>query len=162
MKSLRVEIARHVAKIDDEQIETMVRANNERVKRCSATSDAGAQQYPRRRCAQPAAGDAGAYGSGIQLFDRIALRAGGRGLCVGGTGTGKSTLAEYLGAAFVERYGAKVIHTDLSWTGSHAPGAGMVAGAGGTSTKRHYKGWSHGEYVPGSCLLISPAPTRTR
>ena len=71
-------------------------------------------------------------------------------MCVGGTGTGKSTLAEYLGAAFVERYksqGAWRLILDSK------PRYRAQWWLDGTSTKRHYKGWSHGEYVPGSCLI---------
>ena len=79
-------------------------------------------------------------------------------MVVGGVETGKSTLAEYLARNFVERYpkGRRL-------TLDSKPRYKAEFWLNGTTTKRHYRRWAHGEFVPGSALMTpqsdpDPAP----
>jgi len=92
-------------------------------------------------------------------LDQISLRVtrkdgADRGFLVGGSGSGKSTLADLLGAEFVHRYygrGGRRLILDskpryrAQWTVS------------GTSAARRYKRWAHGQPIPGSVVVDTPA-----
>jgi hypothetical protein len=83
---------------------------------------------------------------------QISLRARERGLLVGGTDTGKSTLAEALLADFFHRYPtARILILDSK------PRYRAERTARGASARRRYRQWSHGPTVPGSVVVDSPA-----
>lgn len=80
-------------------------------------------------------------------FDSIALRKAERGLVVGGTGTGKSTLMEFLIADFVQRYrNGRVVIADTK------PRFRAEWELNGTSAAKRYKHWDHGTVIPGSVV----------
>jgi hypothetical protein len=87
------------------------------------------------------------------LLDRISLRERERGLVIGGTGSGKSTLSDHLGIDWDHRYrarGGRRLILDskpryrAEWT------------ARGRAAAPRYKGWSHGQPVPGSVVCDTP------
>jgi hypothetical protein len=83
-------------------------------------------------------------------LDSISLRARERGLLVGGTDTGKSTLAEALTMEFFRRYeNGRILILDSK------PRFRAQYDAHGLSVKRRYKSWSHGPTVPGSAAVAS-------
>lgn len=82
---------------------------------------------------------------------QISLRARERGLLLGGTDTGKSTLAEALLADFYHRYPtARILILDSK------PRFRAERTTAGASAKRRYKGWAHGPTVPGSVVVETP------
>lgn len=81
----------------------------------------------------------------------MALRREERGMVVGGVETGKSTLAEQLARNFMARYPAKGRRLTLD----SKPRYKAEWWLNGVTTKRHYRRWRHGEFVPGS-VLITP------
>jgi len=87
------------------------------------------------------------------IWERISLRRDDRALLIGGTRSGKSTLGDYLGQAFVTKYrslGARRMINDTK------PRFRAEWLPNGTTAKRRYKNWSHGQYVPDSVLVSSP------
>lgn len=85
-------------------------------------------------------------------LDRISLRAKERGFVVGGTDTGKSTLAEALIADWCNRYpSARVLILDSK------PRFRAERDAHGRPLKRRYRSWDHGPVVPGSVAVGDPA-----
>lgn len=92
--------------------------------------------------------------AGAILLDRISLRERERGLVIGGTGSGKSTLADVLGTDWDSRYRARggrrlILDTKPRYRGQWT--------ARGVEARRRYRGWSHGETVPGSVVCDEPA-----
>lgn len=90
-------------------------------------------------------------------LSRISLRRNERGLLVGGTNTGKSTLAEALVVDFLHRYqrdNARVLILDSKprFRAEYLPS--------GRPAKRLYKKWDHGPTVPGSVRVTDPAELR--
>ncbi len=86
-------------------------------------------------------------------LDRISLRERDRGLVIGGVDSGKSTLADFLGAEFVRRYygkGGRRLILDSK------PRYRAQYDARGVSAARRYRRWSHGEYVPGAIVVDDP------
>jgi hypothetical protein len=84
---------------------------------------------------------------------QLSLRQRERGLVLGGTEAGKSTLADYLGSDFTQRYkssGARrlVLDTKPRYRAQYLL-SGMTA-------KRRYKSWDHGASIPGSILVEDP------
>lgn len=85
---------------------------------------------------------------------RISLRERERGLIVGGTDSGKSTLAEALMVDFHHRYAHRdgrilLLDSKPRFRGEHR--------ANGRSAKGRYRGWDHGSTVPGSVVVDDPA-----
>jgi hypothetical protein len=84
-------------------------------------------------------------------LDRISLRARERGLLVGGTDTGKSTLAEALMVEFYLRYGSsRILILDSK------PRFRAERDHHGRPAKRRYRSWSHGPTVPNSVVVATP------
>lgn len=95
-----------------------------------------------------------ATSSGPLPLDRIELRHKERFLAVGGTESGKSTLLDTLGAAFLIRYAARKPRRLIldskpryraQWTAHRTPAA------------RRYRGWDHGPVIPNSVVVDDPA-----
>ncbi len=84
-----------------------------------------------------------------QLLDHIALPEASRGLCVGMTGCGKSTLAEKLIAHWLDTYGAKarVLIIDSK------PRFRAEKRLDDWSARSYYKNWKYGAPMPGSVRL---------
>jgi hypothetical protein len=83
---------------------------------------------------------------------RLSLRQKERGLLAGGTRAGKSTLADALGEDFLLRYrNARrlILDTKPRYRAQWLPN--------GLSAARLYKHWDHGEVIPGSVLVETPA-----
>jgi energy-coupling factor transporter ATP-binding protein EcfA2 len=78
-------------------------------------------------------------------LDDFALRRAERGLITGGTGTGKSTLMEFLINDFVHRY-----PTGRTVIADTKPRFRAEMELNGLPAKRRYKGWDHGTVIPGS------------
>lgn len=81
----------------------------------------------------------------------ITLRARERGLLIGGTNTGKSTLGEMLIVDFHHRYPSSrvlILDSKPRFRGEYL--------ASGMSAKRRYRKWSHGSTVPDSVVVNSP------
>lgn len=81
------------------------------------------------------------------------LRRDERAFCVGGVGTGKSELSERLARLFCAHYarlGARRLIVDSK------PRFRAEYTAQGTSAKRRYRKWSHGQYIPGSVVADDP------
>lgn len=72
---------------------------------------------------------------------------------MGGTGTGKSTLADVLGADFVERYRGKKARRLIL---DSKPRYRAEWQSNGISARRRYKKWDHGEVVAGSVVIDDP------
>lgn len=86
-----------------------------------------------------------------KALDRISLRARERGFLVGGTDTGKSTLAEALVVDFYLRYpSARILILDSK------PRFKAERDHHGRSAKRRYRHQSHGPVVPGSITVSTP------
>jgi hypothetical protein len=86
-------------------------------------------------------------------LEQISLRKAERGFLVGGTGTGKSTLADLLGAEFVRRYyrqGGRRLILDSK------PRYRAEKTFQGLSAKNRYKKWDHGQSIPGSVVIDDP------
>jgi len=84
---------------------------------------------------------------------QISLRARERGILLGGTGAGKSTLADVLGQEFTTRYagqGARRLYVDSK---PRARGEFLMSGM---PAKRRYKSWDHGNPIPGSVICEDP------
>lgn len=84
-------------------------------------------------------------------LDRISLRKSERGLLIGGTGSGKSTLGDLLGLDWDRRYPtARRLIVDskpryrAQWT------------TAGVEAARRYRSWGHGQPVPGSVVVDRP------
>lgn len=83
---------------------------------------------------------------------KIALRQRERGCVIGGVGTGKSTLLEALLVDYHQRYQTgRILILDSK------PRFKAEFEADGWRTKRRYKRWDHGAYVPGSVLVTDVA-----
>lgn len=83
----------------------------------------------------------------------LSLRERERGFVVGGSGTGKSTLAEALIVDFDRRYrarGSRVLILDSK------PRFRAEFQANGRPAARLYRAWDHGPVVPGSALVTAP------
>lgn len=82
-------------------------------------------------------------------FATIALPAHGRGLAVGGTGSGKTTLEEQVIADWLRRYprDGRTLILDSK------PRFRAEWQLNGLGAKRLYRRWGHGRIVPGSVLL---------
>lgn len=85
-------------------------------------------------------------------LDQISLRQRERGFVVGGVDTGKSTLADYLGADFIRRYrnGRRLLLDSkpryrAQWT------------CRGRDAAPRYRRWSHGQFIPGSYVVDDPS-----
>lgn len=86
-------------------------------------------------------------------LSRISLRERERGLLIGGTGTGKSWLAEALLVDFHRRYlarGGRVLILDSK------PRFRAEYEASGVKASRRYRKWDHGPAVPGSVVVSDP------
>lgn len=84
-------------------------------------------------------------------LESISLRARERGLLVGGTDTGKSTLAEALVQDFFHRYPtSRILILDSK------PRFRAERDHNGRSARRRYRSWSHGPTVPGSVVVSAP------
>lgn len=92
----------------------------------------------------------------VQL-DQISLRQKDRGFVVGGSGYGKSVLADLLGADFVSRYwrqGGRRLIADSK------PRYRAAYSVTGRSAQRRYKHWDHGRVIPNSVVVDTPADLR--
>ena len=90
--------------------------------------------------------------SSLQL-DRLSLRARERGLVLGGTEAGKSTLADVLGSEFVQRYREKGARRLVLDSKPRYRGQYLLSGL---PAKRRYKSWDHGSAIPGSVIVEDP------
>lgn len=84
-------------------------------------------------------------------LSQISLRARERGLCIGGTNTGKSTLAEALITDFHYRYPKGrilILDTKPRFRAEYRPS--------GRSAKGLYRRWDHGATVPDSVVIRDP------
>lgn len=86
-------------------------------------------------------------------LEQISLRQRERGFVVGGTDTGKSTLADMLGAEFIERYAAQDARRLILDT---KPRYRAEFTARGGPAKRRYKAWDHGPALGGSVVVDEP------
>src|SRR6478752_7358197 len=86
-----------------------------------------------------------------QTLAQITLRRGERGIALGTTGSGKSTLIDTLRRQWLAEHGARarVLIVDSK------PRYRAQWELTGVSTRfsRRYKGWAHGEFVMGSVVL---------
>lgn len=92
-------------------------------------------------------------GAGLALAD-IEIMQRERGLVLGGVDTGKSTLCDQLGTAFDARYAAKQGRRLILDSKPRYRAQWLV---NGRSAAKRYKGWSHGQAVPGSVVVDDPA-----
>lgn len=83
---------------------------------------------------------------------QLSLRQRERGLLAGGTQVGKSTLADYLGQDFIDRYRRLKARRLISDTKPRYRAQWLP---NGLSASRLYKNWDHGEYVPDSVLVAT-------
>lgn len=90
-------------------------------------------------------------------FDRIDLRHKERGFIVGGSDSGKSTLADLLGAMFVQRYAARGGRRLIL---DSKPRYRAQWDAKGRPARRRYRKWDHGEAIPNSVVVDSPDDLR--
>lgn len=89
-------------------------------------------------------------------LNRITLRQRERGYIVGGVGTGKSTLLEALVVDFHIRYpNGRILILDSK------PRFKPEFEADGWRTRRRYKTWDHGAYIPQSVLVLDPEDMQT-
>jgi hypothetical protein len=86
-------------------------------------------------------------------LSRISLRDTERGLLAGGTESGKSTLADLLGAEFVKRYSARRARRLIL---DSKPRYRAQWTADGRSAAGRYRRWSHGRMIPGSVVVDDP------
>src|ERR1035437_9164347 len=86
-------------------------------------------------------------------LDRLSLRARERGLVLGGTEAGKSTLADILGADFITRYRDKGARRLVLDSKPRYRGQYLLSGL---PAKRRYKSWDHGAAIPGSVICEDP------
>lgn len=84
---------------------------------------------------------------------RISLRERERGLVIGGVDTGKSTLADYLGTEWCNRYKAKGTRRLIL---DSKPRYRAQWTLNGRAAAYRYRSWSHGQYIPGSVVVDSP------
>lgn len=84
---------------------------------------------------------------------RLSLRRSERGLLIGGTGVGKSTLADVLGEDFVQRYQRVKARRLILDSKPRYRGERTV---GGLDAKRRYKNWDHGAAVRNSVVVDDP------
>lgn len=83
-------------------------------------------------------------------LDQISLRRNERGLLIGGTGSGKTTLADLLRGDFLHRYytlGARCLIVDTK------PRYRAQYLINGLSAAKRYKTWDHGPMVAGSVVV---------
>lgn len=83
----------------------------------------------------------------------LSLRQKERGFLAGGTESGKSTLADLIGEEFVARYAAKKARRLILDSKPRYRAEWTVRG---TSAKRRYKKWDHGEAPKGSVVIDDP------
>lgn len=86
-------------------------------------------------------------------LDDLSLRQKERGFVVGGTDTGKSTLADFLGADFVHRYADKKARRLILDSKPRYRAQWTVQGV---SAARRYKNWDHGAPIAGSVVVDNP------
>lgn len=86
-------------------------------------------------------------------LEQISLRQAERGFVVGGVGSGKSTLMDFLGADFVRRYRA---HQGRRLILDSKPRYRAEFTAQGRPAAKLYKSWSHGQFIPGSYVVRTP------
>lgn len=84
---------------------------------------------------------------------RIAVRQRERACVIGGVGTGKSTLIEALIVDYWQRYERQhgrilILDSKPRFKAEYEPD--------GWRTKRRYRHWDHGAFVPGSVLVTNP------
>lgn len=85
-------------------------------------------------------------------FGEISLRERERGLCLGGTGSGKTTLEELLIADFWTRYkDSRILILDSK------PRFRAEFLPTGISAKRRYRHWKPGTFIPGSVVIDHPS-----
>jgi hypothetical protein len=83
-------------------------------------------------------------------LERLSLREDERALCTGGTGTGKSTLAELLGLEFTGRYpDARRLILDTK------PRYKAEYRLDGTYAGALYLKWKRGQFVAGACVVAN-------
>ena len=90
--------------------------------------------------------------AGTVSLSQLDLLAGERGLLLGGTGTGKSTLGERLMGRFAARYpNGRILLLDSKprFRPEYLPD--------GRSARRRYRHWGHGPFIPGSMLVEEPS-----
>lgn len=79
----------------------------------------------------------------------ISVKASDRAVLIGASGTGKSTLGRYLLSRFREDQpeGARILVLDTKprWRGERL--------SDGTGTRRHYRNFVEGDYIPGAVVL---------
>lgn len=85
-------------------------------------------------------------------LSKISLRQRERGCVIGGVGTGKSTLLEALIVDYYQRYpNGRILILDSK------PRFKPEFKPDGWRTKRRYRKWDHGAYIPDSVLVTDPA-----
>lgn len=90
-------------------------------------------------------------GAGAISLSQIDLLRGERGLCLGGTGAGKSTLSERLALRFLSRYPTGrllILDSKPRFRPEWLPDGRRAA--------RRYRHWAHGPSIPGSMLVEEP------
>lgn len=92
-----------------------------------------------------------------QIWERITLRRDERALLIGGTRSGKSTLGDFLGQDFTRRYRSSQARRLIADT---KPRFRAEWNPNGTTARRRYKHWSHGQVIPDSVLVQDPAELR--
>lgn len=85
---------------------------------------------------------------------RLSLRERENAFLAGGTQVGKSTLSDQLWRDFLHRYYRRDARVHISDTKPRYKAEWLP---NGRSAKHLYKEWSHGEFVPGSVLVETPA-----
>lgn len=90
-------------------------------------------------------------------LSQISLRERESAFLAGGTQVGKTTLSDWLGTEFLNRYRAQKGRRLISDTKPRYRAQWL---ANGMSAARMYKNWDHGQYVPDSVLVGSPDEMR--
>lgn len=90
-------------------------------------------------------------------LSQISLRERETALLTGGTQVGKTTLADWLGADFLDRYKARKGRRLISDTKPRYRAQWLPTGR---SAAHLYRKWDHGQFIPDSVLVTNPTEMR--